>query len=225
MRESRVLELLEQSPYVPNIISRQEVDSNTTLEMEYVAGKNGKEWLNLRDDWSADAQSWEAVAGSLESYIDAESDLLDRGIMYRDLNLEHLIFCDSGARLVDLEAAVIKNPGEPSWLQDDMRGTWETMAPEEFPVQAELTTRTATYRVAVIAHLALSGRLPFERLLLRSDTYAWRKKYPATISRNLPIPTRRVFTSALARKAIHRHVDPQSFLAALAQSYESSIKA
>lgn len=224
VRESRVLDILQQSPYVPNIISKQEVDGGVALEIEYIEGKNGKEWLDLGDDWSANAQPWGMVACPLGSYVDAETDLLDRGIMYRDLNLEHLIFNDSGARLIDLEAAVIKNPGELTWLQDDMRGTWETMAPEEFPVRAELTTRTATYRVAVIAHLALSGRLPFERLPLRSEMHAWRKRYPAAISKDLPIATRHVFTSALARKAIHRHVDPQSFLAALARSYENPTK-
>jgi serine/threonine protein kinase len=171
--------------------------------MEYVEGENAKDKLGF-DNWKTKKHSWPHAAALLSRYVLAEMDLLSRGIFYRDLNLERILFTDEKAVLIDLEAAVAGEPEGP-WQFEDRRGTWETMAPEEFPGFGELTTRAATYRAAVFAYLAFAGRLPFPRFPLRSQVYAWRKQHIASVAPELPGPVGSVFNSALQREPARRH--------------------
>lgn len=193
-------------------------DFDGDLKLQKVEGDNAKEWLDFHEDWTCNPQEAVPAIKRLGQYVAAEMDFIKRGVLYRDLNLEHLIFAGDTAVLIDLEEAVVRQSAG-SWAFDSRRGTWETMALEEFKGQGELTERTATYRVAVVAHLALTGRLPFPRkaVPLRPTTYAWRRNHPATVARELPSGQRKVFSAALAREPARRHKDPQSFLDALQQ--------
>lgn len=221
LREKAVLEALAESPYVPNILSSTDTDDLISLELEYIDGESAKQWLELSENWTVRKLVWEDSRNRLRQYVEAEMDLLRRGVLYRDLNLEHIIFTNSKVVLVDCESAIQKRPNEGDWMLGYGRGTWETMAPEEFSVHGRLTERTATYRVAAFAHLVLAGYVPFVRYDRRSDTYTWRKKHPPKVDSELPKEVRRIFASALARKSIHRHKDPEAFLARLTKYYES----
>lgn len=219
-REQAALNFLHDSIHTPKIVDKTN-DPDVSFTLEFIDGENAKQWLVLSDDWQALLLEWSVVKKRLRAYVAAEMDLLSRGALYRDLNLEHLIFQDDTAILIDHESTLINRDGSNSkWQLDDMRGTWETMAPEEFDGRGILTTRTATYRTAVVSHLALTGQLPFERFPHRSDTYKWRRQNPPKVNFQLSKSTRRVFNAALSRKSIHRHKDPVAFFEALQKSIE-----
>jgi serine/threonine protein kinase len=209
------LELLHTSSHVPQILSKTR-SPWINLTLEFIAGQNAKQWLSLDDEWNAVPIEWSSAKTKLKAYVTAEMDLLSRGALYRDLNLEHMIFHGDKVVLVDHEATLTNQDGaSQEWYLDNRRGTWDTMAPEEFSGRGKLTRRTATYRTAVVAHLVLTGRLPFERRSLRSDTYKWRRQNPPKVSTRLSKSTRRVFSAALSRKPTHRHKDPATFFEAL----------
>lgn len=202
------------SPYIANILAR----TSESITLEKFDGQNAKEWLSFNEDWTCKKAEWNIVREKLKQYIEAETDFLDRGVMYRDLNLEHIIFTEDKAVLVDLEEAVFTDSN--SWYFKSRRGTWETMALEEFLRKGQLTKRTATYRVAVVAHLALTGRLPSRRMPLKHDVHQWRKHHNPLIDGHLPKKVRKIFAAALSRKIEHRHKDPKSFYTALEEAYK-----
>jgi len=218
-RELKVLEYLKDSPHIPKIVKSKDANRKASIYMEKIQGISLKELLGMQDGYDTKPLKWSEAKKWLGQYIDAEMDLLHRGALYRDMNLDHVIFSEGKAYLVDLESTIIKN-NQDRWLPSDMRGTWETMAPEEFGGYSELDSRTVTYRAAVIAHVMLTGKLPFERFpYSRSTTHHKRLKHPAKIDALLDTKTRRVFMSALARKPTHRYKDPAKFLENLNSSY------
>lgn len=216
------LNSLQDSPHVPRVLSHNDDGDYFEIVMERIEGENAKEWLHLDREWNGTPLGWPSAKKRLSHYVVAEMDLLNRGAHYRDLNLEHLIFQDDKAVLIDHEATILSTDEQPNqWPLDSFRGTWETMAPEEFSGRGILTMRTATYRVAVIAHLALTGKLPFQRLPLRREMNEWRQQHPPIISQQLPKTTSKVLTAALARKPTHRHKNPESFMNALGATLDS----
>lgn len=218
--EERILRTLRNSPHTPSVVEVHQDKENVTLIMEYITGESAQQWLNMERNWLAKSNSWKNMRVRLGQYIAAETDLLKRDVLYRDLNLNHVIFTNEKAVLIDHEEAIMKSPIDLTWHLDSHRGTWETMALEEFSGHAELTARTATYRSAVIAHIVLTGCLPFPRFPLRSLVYKWRKNHPPHISPHLSKSTRQVFAAALSRKPERRYKDPASFLDALSKQYE-----
>lgn len=221
-REMWMLRGLERSPHTPRLLSSSAIAH--TLTTEYVAGQAFTEVFAVDEEWNAQPKSWQDAAPYLAQYVTADQDLLSRGFFYRDLNLDHLIFTGEKAVLVDHEETLIdKEEGSKEWYYSSVRGTWETMAPEEFRGYGNLTERTATYRAAVLAHLALSGHLPFPRFPLRRDVHHWRKTHAPQVSRALPKLTRRVLRSALDVKPDHRHASPARFFKALEVTYEDTV--
>lgn len=215
--EVAVLRHLEGNPHVPRLNTSDE----RRIEMDFIDGESFVEWLDFDSDtWTASPRPVEEVLPRLTSYVDAEMSLLADNVLYRDMNLNHLIFTPDRAVLVDLEAAVIKKASDSSWRKDSPRGTWETMAPEEFPLDAVLSERVASYRVAVLAHLALTGRLPFDRHPSKRVVYQRRQSRPPAVYYDLPRPVRKVIGASLQPHPTRRHKNPGSFLAALKQSIE-----
>ena len=221
-RESFALKALDESPYTPKLISHSDNGETVSIKMSMVYGQSAKEWLNFEDEYDITPISWHKAKKRLLQYAITEMDLLGRNAIYRDMNLAHLIFSEDKASLVDHEATII-NSGESEWRQDDFTGTWETMAPEEFPEHTVLSSRTATYRFAIFAHLVLAGKLPFARdRHSRSKAYQWRRTHSPRIDVAFSRPVRKVFMSALSIKKDTRHIDPMSFFLAVEQAYELS---
>ena len=221
-REHMVLKHLSKTACVAEIYGYLQDDNHAELTIEHMPGESMKTWLQLTDTWDATMLSWDDAKERIGQYIDLEMTLLSNGVMYRDLNLEHVIFTDTGARIIDLEASIVGTAHNDVWRLDNTqsdRGTWETMALEEFRRPALLTERTATYRAAVVAHLAPSGELPFVRRPRKHDTHKWRATHEPAISDTFKKPIKTIFVSALAREPSRRHKSPESFLAALTNAH------
>lgn len=213
-REVANLRRLEQTGLVPRIIAQDA----SGVELEYIAGQSMADWLQLQPDWRA-ASSAAEVPAHLQAYVVLEMGLLQAGMMYRDLNLQHVVFTSQGARMLDLEAAEYSPQGE-KWRVTSRRGTYETMAPEEFMLGRVLTPRTATYRVAVVMHLALAGQLPFQFSSgSRRKAYQWRRSHPPEISSKLPYAVQRALQAALQPHPARRHKDPARLFDAVAAAY------
>ena len=214
-REKNNLRRLAQTGLVPQLL-RQRPDR---LEREYIAGESMEKWLHL--DYMA---GWRVVApllpqslDRLRRYATLEQTLLRAGVLYRDLNLQHLIFTLQGARIVDLEAAEIQR-ADGLWRVTSRRGTYETMAPEEFTIGSRLTARTASYWFAIVAHLVLAGCLPFRSVPQRWRAYR-NRRCPAAIAPQLPAPVRRVLAASLQCQPARRHSDPARLMQALEHAY------
>lgn len=218
-RELKILDSLQESKHIPVLIRSEDKNGRLSIYMENVTGTNGKQLIGMRgNEYVTQPITWSKAKERIKQYIQAEMDLLTRRYLYRDLNLEHLIFSTDKVVFVDLEST-IGSMHPDNWNLCDMRGTWETMAPEEFRGYGRLTARTATYRAAIVSHLILTGRLPFRRFpASRSTTHHWRNKHPAEINPHLSRATRRVFRSALARQETQRHKNPENFFKRLAAS-------
>lgn len=215
-REVAILGQLEGSNSVPML----KLAGKTILELEYIEGHSLLDWIKLQtDDWTATAVGLNEALPKIRQYVEAEMALLEAGVLYRDMDPAHVIFRGNRAYMVDLEAAITKSPQAMGWFMDSRRGTWETMAPEEFAVHVLLTERTATYRVAVLTHLVLAGNLPFARSRSsKSATHHMRKRHPAQSSTGLPRAVQKVFKASLQVEPARRHRDPASFLQALEQA-------
>lgn len=193
------------------------------IEIEYIDGESMKDWIELDGNWKSKPIKMVAAIERLKMYIDAEMSLLRSGVMYRDMNLEHLLFMDKKAVLIDLEASSINTQDSHIWKAQSPRGTWETMAPEEFENGADLTDRTATYRAAVLTHIALAGRLPFRRVPeSRSKAHKLRKKVPAQVSSELPYKVRRILSAALQVEPVRRPATPLNLFDKLELAYKIS---
>ena len=130
-RKKNNLRRLAQTGLVPQLL-RQRPDR---LELEYIAGESMEQWLHLdyMAGWRAVAPPLPQALDRLRRYATLEQALLRAGVLYRDLNLQHLIFTLQGVRIVNLEAAEIQQT-DGLWRVISRRGTYETMAPEEFTV-------------------------------------------------------------------------------------------
>lgn len=218
--EVKALFYLAESPHVPSIVEYDDKGALPTLRIQFVSGHNAKQWLHLDDEWGADRVSWSDARLKLQQYINAESDFLARGVLYRDLNLEHVIFSDNRVIIVDHESDLFPLTSDMFWKLDDIRGTWETMAPEEFSAKSYITPRVATYRAAVFCHLVLTGKLPFLRKPTRQATHRWRSSHPPIVSREFNRATRKIFAAALSRSSSSRHRSPQRFFEELCRAME-----
>lgn len=218
VKEANIYEYLQESIHIPKIIKKHLNDS-ASITIETINGTSLNQLFKTNDN-NLSPIDWNDAKVYLKQYVDAEMDLLEKGALYRDLNLDHIIFSDNVAYFIDLESTIIKNEhGE--WILNDMRGTWETMAPEEFKGFGKLDSRTATYRLAVVAHIMLTGKLPFQQSFnTRARTRAMRIKHPYNISPVFNRATRKIFKSALEQNPARRHKDPMSFLNKLNSVYE-----
>jgi len=220
-KELAVFKHLKESAHIPKAIEKHRGDSAVSIKMETIHGVSLSELLHAKDNSSFTSLHWSEAKIYLQQYIEAEMDLLQKGALYRDLNIGHIIFSKDVAYFIDLESTVIKN-AHNEWILNDKRGTWETMAPEEFRGFGRLDARTVTYRVAVIAFMMLTGTLPFEASsATRAMTRAKRLKHPANVSQLPNKAAQRVFRSALERNPARRFKDPARFWDALTTAYEN----
>lgn len=206
------------SPHLPEL---RDYDAEThTLTMARVRGQSFREVFAVDEAWNGVPKPWSDAKPYLAQYIEAETDLLSRGLMYRDLNLDHLIFTGDKAVLVDHEETLGNDPSAGKWYYKSQRGTWETMSPEEFRGYGYLTERTATYRAGVLAYVALTGSLPFPRFPQRQEVHRWRKRRVARVDEGLPKLARQTLKTALRIKPDHRQASPANFFNELTASYE-----
>lgn len=216
--ELSIYQSLEGLRSIPKIITVKKTADTIEMTMELIEGQSLKQILDIKDEYISTPIPWNEAKKLIGNYVAVEMELLAKNALYRDLNLDHLIFGDQKAVLLDLESTIVSH--SDTWLLHDMRGTWETMAPEEFPGYGMLTSQTATYRVAIVAHQILTGQLPFKRFPhSRSSTHTWRKRHVVEVSPLLNDAARRVFKAALARQPERRHKDPARFLEKLSKTY------
>jgi serine/threonine protein kinase len=219
-REVLVLEALADSRHVPEVVDVELYDDmQFQMTTRLVSGPTFKEVFEISDSWSCEPQSWESVAPYLGQFVDADMDLMRRGGLYRDLNLNHLVYAEDRAVLLDNEATVMRAEDDDKWWFHNRRGTWETMAPEEFAGRGLLDTSVATYRAAVLSHLALSGTLPFPRFPIREAVHIDRKLHAPQVSRDLPTLAREALRIALDPKEKGRYRTPAELMSVLEAAY------
>lgn len=217
-QEAAILRHLEGSGLAPKLLRA----TSKAVDMEYIEGQSLCDWIHLKDDWSATPVEYSKAKRRLKQYIDLEEGLLDKNVLYRDMNLNHVIFTNKGVKIIDLEAACLREQDEDIWSNHSPRGTWETMAPEEFGDSNLLTRRTASYRSAILIHLVLTGKLPIRRVAeSKSETYRIRRKHGAQVDSTLPDLAKRALSASLQVEVSRRHATPLSLWKAVEKAYEN----
>lgn len=204
-KEAKILEQLADSPHAANLyqIGRNEHTRKTYVAMEELKGSGLPDFLKL-DDWRGTPLEPEVANDLLERIAAAEQNFLDRGVLYRDLNPEHIIIGDDGlAKFVDFGAA-LNEPrevnGKSVWQTSDVFGTWETMAPEEFaPGSKELDETLIVYQLGIIYHMLLTGELPIPRFNDHNEVTRWAKNPTFQLSDKLDENGRELFGKILTK--------------------------
>ncbi len=210
-QELEIFKKLTGNKHVAKLIDFSSSKNKFQIELEYIEGEALGEWLNCSDEYTCKPKTWAAAKNKFKQYIEAEMSLLSDGVLYRDLQPGHLFFDDEVARFIDIEAAAVRT-SENKYVCKNMRGTWETMAPEELARKTRLTKSVATYRAAILAHLILYGYLPYRnRAKSRKKEALNRNKIPS-LEQNMDKKLRKLFLSALSPNITRRPKDPASFL-------------
>ena len=200
--EVRILEQLEGSPHVPELYSYKEVDGKAYLAEQFVPGTSLNELLDLKDnDERGTPLVPHEACGVINRIGAAEQDLLQRGIMYRDLQGEHVIFANDDRRAVFVDLGLATNDvytdddGNYRWRQTDPNGTYKTMSPAELRGE-DMSEADVVYRLAVLYHLAITGELPYEHPK-RSEIESWANDPHFKLSPRLTDDGRELFENAL----------------------------
>ena len=161
--EYRVLRAVH-GPGIPKVLGYEEEGSTASLAMEKLPGVGLDTFIGLERGWrSRPLHSTDAVeiVGQLAERFKSVS---RGGYLYRDLNLAHVVV-DEGSRgdfqvgLLDYELCVPKR-GDVARI-DTTKGTWETMAPEEFRRGSTMTEASNVYSLGVVLVQLTTGRNPF----------------------------------------------------------------
>ncbi|MFZ2560340.1 MAG: hypothetical protein WAW91_01780 [Candidatus Nanoperiomorbaceae bacterium] len=211
--ETSVYRRLKGNPHAPQVYEA----TPKSLTLECIEGESLADYLQrVNQPDVARRPSLRQTMKLLDRYVAAETALLADGVLYRDLNLQHVIFTGQKTVMIDFEASLIQDQ-PPGWVTlPRARGTWEDMAPEEFVAGNALNSRTASYRVAVVAHLMLTGHLPFRHGFKNlSQARRWRLKRPLMIDRDLPKAMRKTIAASLQIEPAKRHKNPKNFFQAL----------
>lgn len=148
-------------PGIPKVIEWiREKDDNRHLILEYLEGEGLDRVIKLDSNWNSEKVTLDEACFVVGGLANCLSALRNRGYLYRDLNLNHVLVGESQVSLIDMEACEQEVlPGV--WRVSSKAGTWETMAEEEFSVGNQLSESTNTYMLGVVALQLVTGSNPF----------------------------------------------------------------
>jgi serine/threonine protein kinase len=153
---------------IPHVTSYTEdaeaLDGLTRLAMEQLPGRSLDKIINITPDWkSRPLPQNEAINIGIGLVADFQA-LSDGGYLYRDLHPGHVIVDEKNGQLsvglVDVESAVAKDENGVA-VTPLMRGTWETMSPEEFYQGSIMTEASNVYSIGCLMLQLVTGESPF----------------------------------------------------------------
>lgn len=149
---------------VPRVYGYHEEGERGSLSIERLSGTSLKDHIKLNREWQSEPLDRVTACKITIGLARALEYIRKKGYLYRDLNLDHIFIDDStdemNVRLIDVESSERLNPGGIA-NSESSRGTWETMAPEEFRPGAELTEATLVYSTGVVLAQLLKGKNQF----------------------------------------------------------------
>lgn len=164
-----------------------------------------------------------------DGLLRALQDMNAAGVIHRDLHPGHISYADRyRLKLFDLELALHAGSGGRV-ANPHPNGTWETMAPEEFEVGAEIGPATNVYSAACLIFRLLAGHYPLDYRRLTRDwrslstdgekrrQYELHRTSPPDLS-PLPRQLRTVFGKALAKRPGDRYAGAADFAASLTKA-------
>jgi serine/threonine protein kinase len=152
------------TPGIPKVLSFRaaipELGGLSRLVMERLPGIGLDKFLNLDKMWKSRPLDISSAVKITQGIAESLQALGDAGYLYKDLSLSHIIVDkqdnDFKVGLVDVESSLKKNAqGKAS--PSTNRGTWETMAPEEFALH-EMSEASSVYSVGVVLAQLVLGR-------------------------------------------------------------------
>lgn len=203
--EASILQRLSDSPHVPGLYDIQDSEDNKTyLAEQFVPGVSLRAIIGaeLDERRTIEPLSPNDAAGIINRIGAAELDLIQHGVMYRDLQTDHIIFADDDHRAVFVDLGLASDDsytdenGVRKWRQTPHSGLYATMSPSELRGE-DMSEADVVYRLAVLYHLTLTGKLPFDHPQQRQDINEWVNNPTFELSDKLTPEGRELFENAL----------------------------
>ena len=169
-REHKILSVVDYRG-IPKVLSFSENEAGigglSRLAMEKMPGESMKSLLKVDKEWKSNKLSEKEAVAIADGLASCFSALNDSGYIYRDLNLDHILLDKQddayAVSLIDVEGSGKKDEAGNAIVGNPMvdRGTWETMAPEEFHEGARLNESGSVFSVATVLYQMLIGESPY----------------------------------------------------------------
>lgn len=173
------------SPYFAKVYDFDDTPTNSTLVTEYFPGESLKDHIDLGENWESKKLNVDKAIDIVLHVSHAFQHLHEKGILYRDLNLDHIILTKNGLSIIDLEACVIKSD-KGVYLLPDKVGTWETMPPEEFnSIGSVLTPAANVYSLGILLAQLVSGKSILKVQNTLKDQLKWNREGQALVHQTI----------------------------------------
>lgn len=141
---------------LPKLIDSFEKDGVGYLIIERLAGQPLSQRIDLKSDWTSLPMPKSDAISLIGEIAKSFSEVNSSGYYYRDLNLAHILVSEDGIKLVDHEANVSFDTNGAA-IVDNLAGTWETMAPEEFELGSCMTEASQVFTLGTVLHQLVIG--------------------------------------------------------------------
>lgn len=149
---------------IPKLLSDESELDKGRMTMEMMPGKGVDEIVGLNKHWESTPIGIPLATTITDQAASRLIGVRRGGYLYRDLNLAHLMVAQDGkgriaVSLIDLEASELLHEGAATVTSE--AGTWETMSPEEFEVDGQMTEASNVYSLGVLLMQLSTGKNPY----------------------------------------------------------------
>jgi serine/threonine protein kinase len=180
-------------PRLVNYAERQEALAGLSrLTMERLPGRSMQDILEVDERWRSKSMDSEAAVAITTGLAECFKAVSDAGYVYRDLSPAHVIVeqDEDGYKvgLIDLDASERKGDDGIARIEDSavQRGTWETMAPEEFGQDCQVDERSSVYSLSCMLSQMLTGESSFHVPFELSDDVETRRRFTEFLHERSP---------------------------------------
>ncbi len=196
----------------PNIVNIYDVGEEHKIHfivMEYLDGKNLKQYIREKEKLSA-GEAVSIAARIAEALVEAHA----AGVIHRDIKPQNIIFLNNGQIKVADFGIAIAADGTTLTCADKIIGSVHYFSPEQ--ARGSLAgKRSDLYSLGVILYEAVTGQVPFQG---ESPVSVAMKHVqepvvaPSKLVPNLPAPLERIILKAMQKDPARRYLSAAEFL-------------
>ncbi|QGJ71674.1 Hypothetical protein PBC10988_33810 [Planctomycetales bacterium 10988] len=221
-REGRVAATLNH-PHLAAVYDAGEEDQQVYLVMEYVEGRNLKEWIDesgtLPIGWSCECIR-QAAVGLQHAF--------EHGVVHRNIRPENIMVGKGDlqvppqVKIHELGLAKVMNPdlsGSTLTQAGEILGDLDYMAPEQAENPSQVDVRADLYALGCILYQMLLGRLPFVGLSEMEKLAARKTQSPPSLKENrsdVPEKLEEIIFKLISADPEKRYQKPEDLAEALA---------
>jgi serine/threonine protein kinase/Tfp pilus assembly protein PilF len=169
-------------PNIATIYSIEETDNELFIVMEYIKGKELKEYVGTGHALSLQKDKIVKITAQIAEGLEAAH---KEGIIHRDIKSSNIMITDSGvAKIMDFGLAKVKGTSKLTKIGSTV-GTIAYMSPEQSRSD-EVDNRTDIWSLGVVLYEMLTGKLPFRGDYDQAIIYSILNEEPEPVKKHLP---------------------------------------